>query len=185
MSPQEAALVAIARFLDAQRLPYMVIGGLANAVWGVPRATLDVDVTVWAEPGPPASTLASFATEFRVLPDDPVDFVQRTRVLPLDTADGVRIDVIFGMLPFEEQAIARAVERVVAGQPVRFCTAEDLVLLKIASERPRDREDVRLLLERRAAELDRDYLEPRVAELALLLDRPDIRSDYERWLEGE
>jgi hypothetical protein len=35
-------------------------------------------------------------------------FVRDTRVLPVETEDGVRIDIIFGMLPFEEEAIRRA-----------------------------------------------------------------------------
>jgi len=38
---QENTLVAVARLLDKHGLPYMVIGGMANAVWGVPRSTLE------------------------------------------------------------------------------------------------------------------------------------------------
>lgn len=179
---QEAALLSIARFLDAQALPYMVIGGMANAVWGVPRATLHVDVTVWAPPGPPEAIIRSFDGPFRVLPEDPVQFVADTRVLPLETHEGVRVDVIFALLPFEEEAVRRAVARHLAGERVRFCTAEDLVLLKFASERPKDREDVRQILLRRATQLDRAYLDPRVEELAFLLERPELADEYRRLL---
>jgi hypothetical protein len=126
--------------------------------------------------------LGSFAAAFRLLVARPAEFVRDTRVLPLESAEGVRIDVIFGALPFEEEAIHRAVVRTVAGCPVRFCTAEDLVLLKIVSERERDRSDVAALLHRRAATLDRTYLDPRVAEFAALLERPDILADYRRGL---
>lgn len=182
---QEVALLSIARFLESRALPYMVIGGMANAVWGVPRATLDVDVSVWAPPGPPEELLRAFAGPFRVLPKDPPRFVAETRVLPVETRDGVRVDVIFALLPFEEEAIQRAVVREVSGQPVRFCTAEDLVLLKIVSERPRDQEDVRQILARQAAHLDRDYLDPRVEELAFLLERPELADDYRRQLDGD
>ncbi|MFZ4580562.1 MAG: nucleotidyltransferase [Myxococcota bacterium] len=182
MNAQESALVAIARFLDAGGVPYMVIGGMANAIWGVPRATLDVDVTVWAGDVPSSALLDSFAAAFRSLVARPAEFVRDTRVLPLESTEGVRIDVIFGALPFEEEAIERAVLRTVAGSPVRFCTAEDLVLLKIVSERDRDRADVAALLQRRGATLDRAYLDPRVAEFAALLERSDILADYHRWL---
>ena len=183
MTAQEAALVAIARFLDDHGLPYMVIGGMANALWGVPRATLDVDVTVWAPPGPPDATLALFDGPFRVRPADPRAFVRKTRVLPLETDDGVRIDVIFAMLPYEENAIRRAVVHTVSGYPARFCRAEDLVILKIISERQRDRDDVRAVLHRQRETLDRAYLDPRIAELAELLERPEIAEDYRRWLQ--
>ncbi len=178
MKGLESALVSVARFLDAQALPYMVIGGMANAIWGVPRATLDVDVTVWAPPGPPPDVLAAFDGPFQVRPAKPLEFVRDTRVLPVETLDGVRIDVIFGMLPFERDAISRAVTRTIQGSPVRFCTAEDLVLLKIMSERPRDLDDVRHVIREQIRDLDRDYLDPRVAELAVLLERPEIESGY-------
>ena len=67
-----------------------------------------------------------------------LEFVHQTRVLPLDTTDGVRIDVIFALLPFEVDAIRRAGDVSIAGRMVRVVTAEDLVLMKILSDRPRD-----------------------------------------------
>jgi hypothetical protein len=94
------------RALDDARLPYMLVGGQANAIWGEPRATLDVDVTIWAEDRPDA--VDALSSRFRVLVNDPAAFVRDTRVLPLESDDGVRIDVIFGMLPFEQEAIRRA-----------------------------------------------------------------------------
>ena len=42
MSRLEQALVTVARFLEQHHVPYMVIGGIANVVWGRPRTTLDV-----------------------------------------------------------------------------------------------------------------------------------------------
>ncbi len=47
MSALEAALGRVHDALTAGGVPYMVIGGIAVAHGGVPRATLDVDVTVW------------------------------------------------------------------------------------------------------------------------------------------
>ena len=92
-------------------------------------------------------------------------------MLPLDTDDGVRIDVIFALLPFELDAIRRARDVSVAGWTVRVVTVEDLILMKIISERPRDVADAEALVRRRARDLDRDYLEPRVRELATALER--------------
>jgi hypothetical protein len=46
MSALEQTLVSAARLLKANGVPYMVIGGVANLFWGVPRATLDVDITI-------------------------------------------------------------------------------------------------------------------------------------------
>lgn len=44
MTGLERTLIQVVRFLDDNGVPYMVIGGIANLVWGVPRATIDVDM---------------------------------------------------------------------------------------------------------------------------------------------
>ena len=184
MTDQEAALVLIAETVEALQIPYMIIGGMANAIWGEPRATLDIDITVWVNEQEIETIPERLSDPFTVLPEDPVDFIRETRVLPMETEAGVRIDCIFGMLPFEKAAIARSVNRSVAGKPIRFCTAEDLVLYKIISEREQDLRDVKAILRRRSHSLDRTYLDPRIQELADAFERPDIWSNYERWLHG-
>ena len=50
MTQLERALVEITTILDELRIPYMLIGGLAVSLWGEPRATLDVDLSLWVEP---------------------------------------------------------------------------------------------------------------------------------------
>ncbi len=182
MTDQEAALVAIAERLEALQIPYIVIGGMANAVWGEPRATLDVDVTVWVDDQEIPASPERLSDLFTILPEHPADFIRQTRVLPIETQEGVRIDMIFGMLPFELTAIQRGISRLVAGKPILFCTAEDLILHKIISHRDQDLQDVRAILRRRGLDLDRDYLEPRIQDLSDALERPDIRANYENWL---
>lgn len=184
MTSQEAALAHLTRVLNAARVPYMVIGGLANIIWGEPRATLDIDVTVWVlEPQIP-EFVAILERHFTPLVENPSAFIRDTRVLPLEGANGVRIDVIFGLLAFEEEAIARAATVEIAGVPVRFCTAEDLILMKIVSDRERDLADAQAIVHRRLPQLDRGYLEPRIHELSRLLEKPDIEARWRLWSAG-
>ena len=181
MTTQEEALVGLAGFLEREGVPYMVIGGMANIIWGEPRATLDIDVTVWvAEPQLP-SFVNRVAESYTVLVEDALPFIGRTRVLPLETASGVRVDMVFGLLPFEEDAIRRAKDIPIGGTNVRFCTPEDLLLMKIISDRERDLSDARALVLRRWRELDVDYLEPRITELSRLLERADIEQRWSAW----
>ncbi len=181
MSDQEGALLKLAAALEKQQIPYMVIGGLANVVWGEPRATLDVDVTVWVDEADLAGAVTDLVAAFRPLVEDPLEFLRETRVLPLESETGVRLDVVFGLLPFERDAIARAVPIVVAGWPVRFCTAEDLILMKIISIRARDLADAEEVTIRRFNLLDLGYLEPRIWELDDLLGRGEIARRWESW----
>jgi len=184
MTSQEQALVRLARQLSDLEVGYMVIGGLANAVWGEPRATLDIDVTVAAQTADCDRLIEGLASHFTPLVADPSGFVEATHVLPLESRTGIRVDLIFGLLPFERDAIARATGVMVQGVEVSFCTAEDLILLKIISTRERDRSDVQGIVRRLLPQLDLGYLEPRIEEMAQLLERPEILEDWGRWKSG-
>jgi hypothetical protein len=184
MTSQEEALVSLARRLDQHHIPYMIIGGLANAVWGEPRATLDIDATISADTSDANRIASLLGEDFRSLVSDPQAFAEETRVLPLESRAGIRIDLIFGLLPFERDAIERAKPVPVADQEIRFCTPEDLILLKIISKRDRDLTDVQGILRRRFPELDLEYLEPRIEELSTLLSRPEILQNWSRWKAG-
>jgi hypothetical protein len=117
---------------------------------------------------------------------DPVSFIKETNVLPLyDENSETQIDMIFSRLPFELDAIKRAVIKDIDTVKVRICTAEDLILYKIISERQKDRSDVENLIRRNRDNLDRDYLDPRVKEMAVLFDRPDIFNNYKEAAESK
>lgn len=182
MTGQEEALAHLARALDALSIPYMVIGGHANALWGEPRATIDIDVTLWLAESRVGELVAGLAPHFSPRVSETEAFVRETRVLPVVTREGLGADLIFGLLPFEEQAIRRAQPTDVGGQPVRFCTPEDLILLKIVSNREQDLADIRGVARRQRERLDLAYLEPRIRELAELLERPEI---LEFWMSAK
>lgn len=179
----EAALAGVARLLDGLRVPYMVIGGFAVTVWGQPRYTADLDLTIHCLV-PERDLIEGLLDSLTPLVADPLQFVRERRVLPARTADGTAVDIVFAGLPYEVAAIEQAVPVEVAGYSVRICTAEDLIVHKIISSRPRDREDIRGIVQRRGDQLDRSYLTPIVRELATALDQPDI-FDFYRSLWGE
>lgn len=181
MTALDRAISAITQVLESLHVEYAIVGGIANAVWGEPRATVDVDVTVSVENDALPQTVESIAKHFRAPVADTAAFVQQTRVLPLDTDEGVRIDVIFALLPFEIDAIRRARSVSLGGRTVAVATPEDLILMKIISDRARDLADAEGLVRRRLQTLDRAYLEPRVRELATLLEREEILQRWTRW----
>ena len=181
MTNLERALVELAQTLNNNHIPYMIIGGMANAVWGEPRATLDIDVTVWVSEAKTSEVVSLLTGLYQPRISDPAGFINETRILPLHSEVGVAIDVVFGTLPFEKEAIARSVGVPVAGTPVQFCTPEDLILHKVISDRQRDLEDARSITLRRLKLLDLTYLEPRIRELSDALERPDIWDSWTRW----
>lgn len=178
MNGLEQAVVEIAEFLDGERHPYMVIGGFANLYWGRARLTQDIDVTVQVPESAWPEFIARIGPRFRLLSRDPLEFARKTRIVPVASSAGIRIDLVLAGLAYEEAAVRRAVGVVVGGKSVRICTAEDLILHKLASERPRDREDVEGIILRQGGALDRAYLDPLVAELAIALERTELESFY-------
>ena len=181
MTPLDTTLLKLARTLSDNNIPYMVIGGIANAVWGEPRATLDIDVTIWVDEDETDTVVSILSSSFRSLIVDHISFIQETNVLPLESEDGVRVDLIFGKLPYEQEAISRSVEVAIENVPVRFCTPEDLILHKIISDREKDIDDARGVAIRRMGSLDITYLEPRIRELSDALDRPEIWKFWIEW----
>jgi hypothetical protein len=167
-------LEALVAALDRARLPHMLVGGLAVLVRGVPRLTRDVDVVVACPIGEVDRLVRALAPGFCPRVADPRSFAEETMVVPFLGADGTPVDVILAGLPFEHEAIARARREVMGGVEVKVATAEDLILMKIVSERLKDREDVAGLLRARRRELDLDRLDRTIAALAGDLEEPEI-----------
>ena len=164
MSELDEALTALASWLDRHRIPYMVIGGFAVSIWGEPRFTRDLDITVSVPAENVPTTIDLVRSEFTALVADPAKFVADTRVFPI-MVGAVPVDLIFAALPYEDEAISRAKATELKTGVVRICSPEDLILHKIVSQRPRDHEDVEGIFRYRHAELDYAYLDPRVEEL--------------------
>ena len=136
---------------DGIEIPYMIIGGQATLLYGEPRLTLDIDLTLGVGPERLSDVLRGIQNEgWQVLVEDTESFVRDTLVLPcLDTESNIRIDCIFSFSPYESEAIARAVEIDIDGTMVKYASPEDLVIHKIVAGRPRDLEDVRGVLLKR------------------------------------
>ena len=149
----------VAGELKQASIPYMVIGGQAVLLYGEPRLTRDIDVTL----GIGVSELARIkkvlpAMGLKVLVKKDQEFVERTMVLPTkDRESDIRVDFIFSFSPYERQAIGRAKNIKVGRTQVKFASLEDLVIHKVVSGRPRDLEDIKSILVKNP-KYDSDYI---------------------------
>ena len=155
----EKTLKKLAASLTKAKVPYMVIGGQAVLVYGEPRFTRDIDVTLGIGTEDINEILA-VCKKARLIPieKDIKSFVSETMVLPAkDSATGIRVDFIFSFTPYEAKAIKRARKLKFGRQPVNFASPEDVIIHKIFSGRPRDLEDVHGIL-LRGRRLDKNYI---------------------------
>lgn len=180
----EALLKLLARELDRARIPYMVIGGQAVQLYGEPRMTRDIDLTLGLDSDGLVRVLAVCgACGLKPLPVAPADFVRETMVLPaLEERSGIRVDFVFSVTSYERQAISRSRPVELGGVSVRFAEVEDVVIHKLVAGRPRDLEDVRSIIVKNPG-IDRAYVEQWLGGFDRALDR-DITSSFRRLLES-
>jgi len=139
-------LKKIANELRTHNIPYMVIGGQAVLVYGEPRLTKDIDITL----GVGVSKLSEINSiveklNLKILVDE--NFVQNTMVLlVIDEKTGIRVDFIFSFSLYEKQAIKRATDIKFGNTIVRFASLEDLIIHKIIAGRAIDIEDIRSII---------------------------------------
>ncbi len=175
----------IAEALDQAKIPYMIIGGQAVLLYGRPRLTRDIDMTLGIDTD--GFTRLSSVCErlgLRILPESPSDFVQRTRVLPAEDPESrIRVDFIFSFSEYERQAIDRAKPITMDVYPVRFASCEDIIIHKMVAGRAVDIEDVRHLLAKNREQLDFAYLRRWLSEFSALPEHEQIMESFERLLE--
>ncbi len=176
-------LRAIAIKFDEHEIPYIVIGGQAVLLYGEPRLTKDIDITIGLNIDMLEKILEIIQeVGLKPLPKEVSQFVQQTMVLPLIEQDStIRVDIIFSFSPFEQQAIKRANVVFIDGTPIRYVSLEDLIIFKIFSGRPRDLEDVQKILVKNQ-NTDTEYIKKQL-EVLSYGDR-DFLKDFNQLMEG-
>jgi len=108
--------------LSKHNLPYMVVGGQAVLLYGEPRLTRDIDITLGVDVDHLGEVLAVVqGLNLKPLPQEIESFVRETMMLPaLDEHMGIRVDFIFSYTPYETGAIKRAKKVKIMGQEVNI-----------------------------------------------------------------
>lgn len=163
-------------FWKAKGWDACIIGGLAVQAWGEPRFTMDVDVSLLAGVGREEEFVDAWLEKFASRIPQGRKFALENRVLLLRGPEGIGVDVALGCLPFEEQAIRRAVEvELEPGARVRVCRPEDLVVMKAFADRPQDWLDVRgILIRQKSRPLDWAHIRRQLKPLARAKEKPEL-----------
>jgi len=144
----EEIISQISIHLNRHKIPHMIIGGQAVLLYGEPRLTRDIDITLGVGIDSLDIVLNIIKElKLKILLNNATDFVKRTMVLPMmEEKTGIRVDFIFSFTPYEQEAIKRANKIDIFGEKVPFASVEDLIIHKIFAGRPRDLEDVRTII---------------------------------------
>ena len=178
MNPLLAAALEIQAFCRARNWRFCFIGGLAVQRWGEPRLTQDADLTVITGFGGEASFVDALLARFEGRVSDAREFALRNRVVLLRSSGGIPLDVALGAMPFEEHAVARASDFMMAPDAVILtCSGEDLMVFKAFAGRPQDWLDLEGIAVRQVGRLDERLI---WRELVPLLELKETPEDAER-----
>lgn len=188
-NPLAELLAGLAAAFSAAGSRWYLFGAQAVVLWGRPRLTADVDVTVEIEPVEVPRLLEALARHrFELRLTSGVDeFVARTRVLPLrHRPSEMQVDVVLAGPGLEEAFLDRAVLVDVEGTAIPVISPEDLVVTKILAGRPKDLEDVRGILAERRGRLDAEAIRATLRLLEEALGQSDLLPLFERqWTGGQ
>lgn len=143
--------------LKTHDINYLLVGGLAMNLHGVPRMTMDVDLVIALDASNIAK-LANCAKELGLYPNVPVNLE--------DLADAAKREALFAEIhlialslisntpaiptvdivihhPLDfQQAFTRAMQRDISGTPVMLASIEDMIAMKKAAGRAQDLSDI-------------------------------------------
>jgi hypothetical protein len=164
---------------------WYLFGAQAVIVWGRPRFTADVDVTVELRDDqikPLVTELSAVGFELR-LPGGVERFVARTRVLPfLYLPTRIPLDLVLAGPGLENQFLERARRVNFGAVDVPVLSPEDLVITKVLAARSKDLDDVEGILRERAQELDMGRIRHVLGLLEQALGQGDLLPALERAL---
>lgn len=181
----EELIKKIAQRLDKDNIPYMIIGGQAVLLYGTPRLTRDIDITLGVDTDKfPLIEKICENLGLEVLPENAEDFAAETKVLPAEEPESrVRVDFIFSFTPYEAQAIERAKDILMNGYPVKFASCEDVIVHKMLAARAVDEEDVKNILIKNRNSIDLKYVRSWLSELSEIPEHREILTKFNSLLE--
>lgn len=158
------AVLAILRLLNDHRIAHLIVGSLSVNYYGEPRSTKDVDLVIDASPAELSPFLRAAARDFETDPQYLFETITGTTRLVL-THRATRFKVELFLLmddPFAQIRFSRRTPIDYYGVPTFVASKEDVVVQKlrwlVRGKRPKDREDVKMVLAVMGSRLDMQYI---------------------------
>ena len=159
---------------------WYLFGAQAVVVYGVPRLSADVDVTLTLRPDDPEGFARDMDAAGLVLRVSEPEFVRRTRVMPFaHQRTGMPLDVVLAGSGLEEEFVSRAVLTDIAGTAVPVIDLTDLLIAKVLAGRPKDLEDARALWSLHERNIDASRIRGVLRLLEEALSQSDLVSTFE------
>lgn len=135
----EKDLLKIIRLLNRHKIKYLLIGGYAAVLYGVPRATFDIDIAIASDPKGEERTISLLSSELGFIEKEKLEGGIRL------TKGDIDLDIMFVenhkfnfFYEYHEKLSYK-------GAIIKLPNMMDLIRIKEASPREKDQEDARYL----------------------------------------
>ena len=163
MTEGEATL-AVIDALNAQEIPYMLVGSFSTNFYGIPRSTQDADFVISIDDGSLLELAETLGPDFRVDPQMSFETVTMTRRTIIKiTHLPFKIELFhLSSDPHDQERFRRRRKVWYLDHEVYLPTPEDVIITKIhwalMGNRSKDREDVRDVIAVQGDSLDWGYI---------------------------
>lgn len=161
MNRMDRVLRLVCKSLDKCKIEYVLIGGIAVGVHGVPRTTMDVDIIVRPDKDKLAALVSCLKeTGFLVDLDDALSALkERSHFSAQDCVSILRLDIKGVYSKMDEKTIERRMTIRHHGVKMFVETPEDLIAAKLVFGSEQDVRDAEGVYIRQKKKLDLAYLE--------------------------
>jgi len=147
--------------LEQEERDFYFVGGIALQIWGEPRLTTDIDLTIFTNLVDETAQIEHFASLYRTREDadpDPIEFAKVRRVLLLKTETDTGIDLMLsGLADISEELRRSSYQRFTPEISLKVCSADTLIAFKTVAGRLKDLADIESVIIRQPS-LDWDYI---------------------------
>ncbi len=167
-------------FIEDHGWEFYFICGIVVQVWGRPRLTTDVDVTIFTNLVNEPEILQTILGKYKAKFSDADKFALTDRVLPVESSKSIGIDFTLGGFSDSSPQLQRATyEKFTDEISLKVCSKEDLIILKTTAWRPQDIFDIEGVIIKHD-DLDWGYIEEQLTRI----DEYQYDSDYRAKVEG-
>lgn len=160
----DAAVVVMIDALDAELIPYMLVGSHSSNFYGIPRSSKDGDLVVELANRPLAPLIRRLGSQFEFDPQWSFESVTGTlRRVAKVSGTVLKIELFkLSQQPHDLERFRRRIKVPWYGREVFLPTAEDVIITKIFwalhLSRGKDRDDVQAVIAVQRRSLDWDYI---------------------------
>jgi hypothetical protein len=160
----DEATLAVIDALEAEGVPYMLVGSLASNLYGVPRATHDADFVVQLRDVPITRVSGRLPKALRLEPQMSFESVTGTSKFVLTLADPPFTIEVFLLSddPHDRERFERRRRVRTMGREPFVASPEDVIIMKlrwsVRARRRKDIDDVQNVIAVYGGEIDWDYV---------------------------